>query len=170
MRRSNYGIGTFFTTRFSPREFTGQAIAETDFFAVLEAATTAPSCFNEQPWRFVLGTKEAFLDILLPGNVEWAKAADRFILICAEPAYKRNGKPNRYAAFDSGTAWGYMTMEALNRGIYLHAMAGFDAQKASEVFELGELMPLAVVACGYTAQAHTATPRMPLNEVVIDKR
>lgn len=170
MRSSNYGIGSFFTTRFSPREFTGQAIDEADFFAVLEAATTAPSCFNEQPWRFALGSKAMFLDILLPGNVEWAKDADRFILICAKTVFKRNGKPNRYAAFDSGTAWGYMTMEALRRGISLHAMAGFDAKKASEVFDLGDLEPLAVVACGFTAQAHTATPRLPLEEVVIDRR
>lgn len=170
MRESRYGIGKFFKERFSPRKFKDKAIGEEEFFAILEAGSTAPSCYNEQPWRFVLGKKKDFLKILLPGNAEWAEDADRFILLCAETEYKRNGKMNRYAAFDSGTAWGYMTMEAHSRGIAMHAMAGFDTKKAVEVFNLGDLNPLAVIALGYSEQPHTMTPRMALEDTIIDRR
>lgn len=170
MRSGKYGIDPFFKARFSPRQFEAKAIGEVDFFAILEAASTAPSCFNEQPWRFVLGSHQSFLEILAPANAEWAKNADRLILICAEENYRRNGKPNGYALFDSGTAWGYMTMEAYRRGIFLHAMAGFDAKKARETFDLGALKPLAVVAMGFSQEAHTMTPRMTLQELIVDRR
>jgi nitroreductase len=170
MRETTYGIDPFFTTRFSPRVFTGKAISDADFFAVLEAGGTAPSCFNEQPWRFVIGKRSDFLSILAPANAEWAAGADRFILVCTQPAYRRNGKTNRHAEFDSGTAWGFMTLEGMKRGIYLHAMAGFDAQKAVSVFGLGEVKPMAVVALGYPGEPHTATSRMGLDEVIIDRR
>ena len=170
MRESRYGIGAFFKARFSPRVFLDRSISEEDFLAILEAGGTAPSCFNEQPWRFILGKKAAFLDILAPANAEWAKGADRFILVCSEPEFKQNGKLNRYAAFDCGTAWGYMTMEAHSRGVAMHAMAGFDSKKAVEVFKVGDLNPLAVIALGYAGEAHTMTPRLSLEEVVIDRR
>lgn len=170
MRESRYGIDAFFRMRFSPRKFRDESIGEEAFLAILEAGSTAPSCFNEQPWRFVLGRKKDFLKILLPGNAEWAKDADRFILLCAEPEFKRNGKLNRYASFDSGTAWGYMTMEAHVRGIGMHAMAGFESKKAVEVFKLEDLSPLAVIALGYSDEAHTMTPRLGLDEVIIDRR
>jgi len=168
VRTSVYDIDGFFKQRFSPREFSGRMIEERDFLAILEAGSTAPSCFNEQPWRFVISQdKEKFLDILTPANREWAKEAAAFILICAEPVYARNGKENRYAAFDSGTSWGYMTYEAFRRGIFMHAMAGFDSQKAKADFEIDTLLPLAVIALGYTEQAHLMTPRRQLSEVVI---
>ncbi len=170
MRESRYGIGAFFTERFSPTVFLERSIGEKDFLAILEAASTAPSCYNEQPWRFVLGSREDFLKILAPANAEWAESADRFILLCAETEFKRNGKLNRYASFDSGTAWGYMTMEAHARGIAMHAMAGFDSKKAVEVFKLGDVNPLAVIALGYSEQSHTKTPRMALEELLIDRR
>jgi nitroreductase len=170
MRESRYGIGEFFRERFSPTLFLDRSIGEEDFLAILEAGSTAPSCYNEQPWRFVLGSKKHFLKVLAPANGEWAKRADRFILLCSESEFKRNGKMNRYAAFDSGTAWGYMTMEAHRRGIAMHAMAGFDTKKAVELFNVGDLNPLAVIALGYSEQPHTMTPRMALEDIIIDRR
>jgi nitroreductase len=49
MRISEKGIGEAFLKRFSPRSFLDRPIGEADMCALIEAAGTAPSSFNEQP-------------------------------------------------------------------------------------------------------------------------
>ncbi len=167
MRATHYDLDPFFSRRFSPTEFLDKPIADADLMAILEAAGTAPSCFNEQPWRFVLADHGVMVSLLAEANQAWASKAARLLLVAADGHFVRNGKPNGYAAFDSGTAWGYLGMEAFKRGIMVHAMAGFDAAKASEVLLLGELKPLAMVALGYSEQTHTQTPRKGLDEIIL---
>ena len=164
-----------FRQRFSPQAFTDPHISKETLMAILEAGTTAPSCFNEQPWRFVLGKKEDFMEILTAGNREWCAALETFVLLCAAPRYGHLSKDgthheNRWASFDTGTCWGFMTLEGLKRGVYLHAMAGFDREKARERFSLDTLAPQAVIAFGAGAdQPPEWTPRKPLEAVIIDR-
>lgn len=167
MRQSIAPLSPFFKGRFSPRVFDDPSVSAEDVEAILEAASTAPSCFNEQPWRFVLADKEAFFALLTPGNLEWCRSLETFVLLCAAPAFERNGKPNAWARFDCGTAWGYMTYEAFERGIYLHAMAGFDARAAVERFGLQGLDPIAVIAFGKKPQPADFTPRKPLRSLLL---
>lgn len=167
MRKTRYDIDTFFLERYSPRQFISAEVEDEDFEAILEAGSTAPSCYNEQPWRFVLGPKERFLSILSPGNGEWCQALERFILLCSEPEYVHNRKPNAWASFDCGTAWGYMTMEAHRRGIAMHAMAGYDRDKAIVEFQLGRLRPEAVIVLGVAPSADEFTSRRPLEELIV---
>jgi len=167
MRTSKFLIETFFLTRYSPREFRSADVADEDLLGILEAASTAPSCFNEQPWRFVLADKKKFYDILTPGNMEWCQNLKTFVLICSVPTYARNGRTNHWASFDCGTAWGYMTMEAAHRGYALHAMAGFDRGKARTLFDLGEWQPEAVIAFGVAPHSEEEmSPRRPLEESI----
>ena len=46
---------------------------------LIEAARFAPSCFNEQPWRFIIADEEESLkkirNVLMPGNQIWANKA-----------------------------------------------------------------------------------------------
>lgn len=170
MRQTHFGIDEQFLKRFSPRSFRSEPIGESDLKALLEAATTAPSCFNEQPWCFVLGDKEDFLSILTKANAAWAKSAVSFVLIASRKEFSRNAKPNRWHAYDCGTAMGYMILEALRRNIYAHPMAGFNAAKAAELFGLSELELHAVVALGYSDESHSMTPRKSLDEIVVDRR
>lgn len=170
MRPSQFGIDTAFSKRFSPVRFRDEAIKEEDILAVIEAATTAPSCFNEQPWRFVLGEKETFLSLLTPKNAAWASGAPLLMLLCSTQNFAYNGKPNRWHAFDSGTAMGYLILEALRRDIYVHPMGGFSAEKANERFGLMGLDAHAVLALGYTDEPHAMTPRLSVDELIIDRR
>ena len=170
MRPTHFGIDEQFLKRFSPRRFRSDPIDDKTLKALIEAASTAPSCFNEQPWLFVIGKKEDFLSILTEKNAVWAKDAAAFVLIASRASFSRNGRPNRWHGFDSGTAMGYLILEALKRDIYAHPMAGFDAQKAAEVFGLGDLDFYAVVALGYSDEPHTMTPRKVLDEIIIDRR
>ena len=170
MRTSQYGIGDAFLKRFSPTRFSDRPVAERDLMAVLEAATTAPSCFNEQPWRFVLGERETFLEILAEKNAAWAASAPLFVLVCSTQTFAHNRKPNRWHAFDAGTGMGYLILEALRRDIYVHPMGGFSVEGAVERFGLLGLEPHAVLALGYTQEPHAMTPRLGVDEIVIDRR
>ncbi len=169
-RTAHYNINPLFKSRYSPREFLDKEIQEEDLYALLEAASTAPSCFNEQPWRFVLGYREKFMEILAEANREWNQDTKAFILICSKNNFARNNKINGYSSFDSGTAWGYMTIEGETRGISLHAMAGFSKEKAREIFKLEEdLTPEAVIALGYAEVAKELTPRKPLEDLILKR-
>lgn len=170
MRLSQFDIDEAFLKRFSPKKFLSKPVSEDDLLAVLEAASTAPSCFNEQPWRFVLGDKEDFLEILTQKNAAWAAEAPMLMLVCSTLTFAYNRKPNRWHAYDSGTAMGYLILEALRRGIYVHPMGGFSVDRAKENFGLMGLEPMAVLAIGYSEEAHTMTPRLGMGEILIDRR
>jgi nitroreductase len=63
---------------------------------------------------------------------------------------KPNGQFNRTHAFDTGTAWGYLGLEALRKGLIVHGMGGFDPEKAKEILNVPENYEVhAVVAIGY---------------------
>ncbi len=167
MRQSKHPIDPFFTERFSPRAFGQSAIEPLDLEAILEAASTAPSCFNDQPWRFVLAPHERILPLLAEANAAWCAPLETFVLLCATPRFSRNDQPNAYSRFDCGAAWGYMTLEAHRRGIFLHAMAGFDAEAARESLALGDLDPVAIIAFGREPEPAEFTPRKPLSDLVL---
>lgn len=170
MRSSENGIGEAFLKRFSPRSFLDKPIAEADMRALIEAAGTAPSSFNEQPWVFVRGEREDFLAVLSEKNAERMASAAAFLLVCSHPEYSHNDKPNRWHAYDSGTAMGFLILEALRRNIYVHPMGGYDVSAATERFGLEGLEPHALLALGYTDAPHTMTPRKPIDEIILDRR
>ena len=74
MRNTKHDLDIFFKDRYSPREFVSADISENDFEAIIEATTTAPSCFNVQPWRFYTADKEKFFNVLNTGGVSSATA------------------------------------------------------------------------------------------------
>lgn len=122
--------------------------------ALLEAARYAPTCNNEQPWRFLIASDKDKLtrmrEVLDPGNQKWANRAPVLILIAAEKTFLKKGSNNRWSIFDSGTAWGYLSLEAQRRGLITHGMGGFCVEKAREVFNIPEQYEIiTVIAVGY---------------------
>lgn len=126
-----------FIERWSPRAFSSDPIAEEDIQTLFEAARWAPSCFNEQPWRFVYASQpndlEKFRTVLAEGNQVWANSAPLLVLIFSKNNFTQNGKPNRWANFDTGAAWMSLALQAHQLGLFTHAMGGFDADKALAV-------------------------------------
>ena len=47
--------GVQMVERWSPRAFTGEAMPQDQLMSLFEAARWAPSAFNAQPWRFLVG-------------------------------------------------------------------------------------------------------------------
>ena len=148
-----YDILDEIKNRWSPRAFSRDELSMEDIFGILEAARFAPSCFNEQPWRFVLAISQEdrtkMVSILSDSNKLWADKAPVLLLILAKKNFDYNGKENRWSSFDCGTFWGFLSLEANRRGLITHAMAGFNVIKAREVFKITEeYMPMTVVALG----------------------
>lgn len=133
---------------------------------IFEAARWAPSCFNEQPWAWVIatvedpGAHERAGSILTDGNA-WARKAAVLALSLARREFTRNGKPNRHAWHDVGAASENLFLEATNQGLSMHEMAGFDREKARELFALPDGWdPVAMIAIGYPGDPESLPPNL----------
>ena len=124
--------------RYSPRQFTTREITEEKLHLIFDAARRTASAFNEQPWTFVYAHKsdtenfDKLSSVLKEGNA-WAKEAAVLVLSFAKMHFDRNGRENRHALHDTGQAVAQMTIQAVNEGIYVHQMAGFDRESALQV-------------------------------------
>jgi len=147
--------------RWSPRAFAAnRKIDHETLLACLEAARWAPSCFGDEPWRFIVCDKntdeaawERLLGCLAPKNQLWAKSAPVLLLACAVANF-RKGNPNRWGQYDTGAASISLCVQAEAMGLASHQMGGFDADAARAAFSIpGEVTPMAAIALGYQAPA-----------------
>lgn len=173
-RTTSATIAQIFTERWSSRMFSGASLSKEQQASLFEAARWAPSCFNEQPWFFLLPKdekrKEEFFQLLLPGNQEWVSQAAILCFVVARRHFKLNNKLNRHNAFDAGAAWASLALQAQTLGLSAHAMAGYDNEAAYAVLEINKETHevLAAIAIGVPAAAAAAeerTQRKPLAEV-----
>jgi len=143
-RHADHEILPLFIERWSPRSFTDETISTEDVSRMIEAARWAPSAFNCQPWAFIYarrGTAEwdRFVDLLMPYNQGWAKSASALIYVLSAPTFIAEGKAElqatSHASFSTGTAWGYLALQAQAMGWIAHGMAGIEADRI--VAELG---------------------------------
>jgi nitroreductase len=147
--------------RRSPRAFDDREVDPSDLRALFEAARWAASAYNEQPWRYIVGTRgtpahDRLLESLVPANRRWAQAAPVLALSVARTCFTRNDKANRHALHDTGAASAQLTLEATARGLAIHQMAGFDAARARGLFGIPEgFEPVAALAIGYPGTADT---------------
>lgn len=142
--------------RWSPVAFAARPVDPDTVRSLLEAARWAPSAYNEQPWAYLVATKqdpEAFarlLDCLVPGNQAWAQHAPVLMIGLASTHLARNGQPNRHALHDLGQASALLTVEASSRGLQVHQMGGIDAAAIVERYGLPEgVEAITGLAIGY---------------------
>lgn len=141
-------------TRWSPRAFSNEMIKVETVKELLRAASTAPSCFNEQPWRYIVGFKgdetyQRITECLVEFNQNWTKTAPVLLLGIARKEFARNGNPNPHAWHDLGAASAYLTMKAMEQEIFVHQMAGFSSEKAKESFGISaEFEVVTAIALG----------------------
>ncbi|MGR8919662.1 MAG: nitroreductase family protein [Gammaproteobacteria bacterium] len=123
--------------RWSPRAFADREVSTQALEQLLEAARWAPSCYNDQPWFFVVGRRghgDAYarlLETLIEYNQSWAATAPVLLLGLAREAFARNGKPNEHAWYDLGQAMGGLLAQATALSLSVHQMAGFDRAAAA---------------------------------------
>lgn len=148
--------------RWSPRAFADRPVEPDKLRSLLEAARWAPSSYNEQPWAFVMATREQpeqferLLGCLLPGNQAWAKAAPVLMISVAKLRFDRNATHNRTAYHDLGLAAAQLTLQATALGLAVHQMAGIHLDQARETYGIPEgYDPVAGIAIGYPGDPET---------------
>ncbi len=156
---NEYPIDDNIANRWSGRAFAAKLVEDEVLMSLFEAARWAPSAFNEQPWRFVVGIKgdSNFVkigDVLDPFNQKWALNAPVLIQVLAKKSFTQNGKANTHYMHDVGQAMANLSIEATRHNLNVHQMAGFDKQKAAEYFiNSDDFAPVTVVAVGYRGSA-----------------
>ena len=177
LKAEQNSLDQLITERWSPRAFQDKEIEIATLFEIFNMARWSPSSYNEQPWRFLIGKKmegdtyRYLYKSLTDFNQSWASMAPVLILACAKKNFTQNGKPNPHYRYDLGQIAAHLSLKALDEGIYVHQMAGFDAEQCVEQFEIPkEYEPVTIIAMGYPGEAERLEEDLQEQEEEMSKR
>lgn len=163
--------------RWSPRAFADRPIEPDKLLSIFEAARWAASASNEQPWAFLVATRQDpknyadMVGVLVEFNRTWANRVPVLILTLAHTQFEKDGRPNRHAFYDLGQAAANLALQATALGLSAHQMAGFDAEAARERFAVpAGWEPVSVIAVGYPGNLQSLTERLQQREMAERKR
>jgi nitroreductase len=180
---TSYPIHYLIRRRWSPRSFADKMVEGEKIVRILEAARWSPSWRNDQPWRFIVATKEnpeeyrRLFDCLKPGNQRWAGQAPVLMIAVAKKGYDHGPQYNPVTLYDTGQAVAQLTIEALSHGLYVHQMGGIHVERICETYCIpGTFAPVVALALGYLGKSADLPSdlrereegprrRLPLNEI-----
>ena len=140
--------------RRAKRALSEEHIPDHKLERIMTAATYAPSCSNNQPWRFVVVTERSKLgalhEALSPGNY-WMKKAPAVVVVATRPDLDARLSDRReYALLGCGLATENLMLQAFKEGLIAHAIAGFDPLVVKKRFGIPEeYIVITLVALGY---------------------
>jgi nitroreductase len=184
---TEYPILPQLTQRRSPRAYADQPVPTEVLQQLFTAASSAASCFGEQPWRFVVGSKVSSPDVfqkilgtLAEFNQGWAKNASAIALAVAKTTFSHDSNPNAWAKHDVGQAVATLAIQGVELGVQIHQMAGFSQDAARAAFQIpADYELVSVFTIGYPGSPDTlADPlkereiaprsRRPLGEIMFE--
>lgn len=168
---AEYPVHELILKRWSPRAFADRPVEPEKLLSLLEAARWAPSSYNQQPWNFILATKDnpdeynRLLSVLIEFNQSWAKTAPILLLAVAKRHFD-DGKPNRHALHDVGLALENLVLQATALDLFVHQAAGFDVDKARAVYQIPEeYEPATAVVIGYAGDPEVLSEKLREREL-----
>lgn len=96
------------------------------------SASLAPSCFNNQPWRFVFVRDPEVLEEMhgaLSKDNDWIKDASMIIAVFSRKEDDCVIRDREYHLFDVGMATAFIILRATELGLVAHPVAGFSPRK-----------------------------------------
>lgn len=158
--------------RRSVRHFNNRIeVSDAEVNLLLEAAVTAPTAGNIQPWRFVVvRSPEARERLAQAMGQRWATAAPVVIVVCVDPRpcaarYGARGEA-LYSIQDSAAAVTTILLAAVDRGLASCWIGAFDDEAVREAIGVAKpITPIAVLPVGRSAEAAAKPLRRPLSEV-----
>ena len=183
-RQSKYKINSLILNRWSPRSMTGEELDEDTIMSLFEAARWAPSSYNNQPWRFIYAKRntshwDKLFNLLAEPNKVWTKNAAVLIVVVSRKNFEHNEKYSITHQYDAGAAWENLALEASSRGLAVHAMQGFDYERARIDLQIPDTFDvMAMIAIGKKGPKENLPSelqnkelpnnRKPLNEIVME--
>jgi nitroreductase len=169
---TTYPIEPLLRQRWSPRAFADRPVEPEKLLRLWEAARWSASCANQQPWYFLVATKEdaieyaRLLSCLRETNQQWAAHAPVLMVSVTKLSFDMNGQPNRYAFHDVGLAVANLIVQATALGLYVHQMAGFYPEKVRELYGVpDDFEPVAGIVLGYPGDPAVLSEELRQREV-----
>jgi len=151
------------------------------------AASLAPSCFNNQPWRFVFVHDHEVLKALhgtLSRGNEWAQKASMIIAAFSKKELDCDLHGREYYLFGVGMATAFLVLRATELGLVAHPIAGYHEDQVKEVLDIPEEMTvITLIMVGkhsreigpllsekQAADEVARPPRKPLSEIAFENR
>jgi len=119
-----------------PIGITGELIRD-----LAKSAQLTPSCFNNQPWRFVFVYDPDVLKQLhgaMSRGNEWVQAASMIVAVFSRKDYDCQVQGRNYYLFDTGMATAFLILRAAELGLVAHPIAGYDEGKVKEILDIPE--------------------------------
>ena len=176
MRKSNYDILPEILNRWSARAMSGEEMSDEELMPLFEAARWAPSSYNNQPWRFIYAKRntpywDKLFNLMVEFNQSWAKNAACLIVLVSHKNYERNNEFARTHSFDTGSAWENLAIEGTRKGFVVHAMEGFDYDKAKKDLNVPDDYSVeCMIAIGKKADISTLPKEMQEKEKLSDRK
>ena len=140
--------------RRAKRAYSEKPIPEDMIGRIMTAATYAPSCFNNQSWRFMVVSDASGLALIHEALTDanyWVKKSPLILVIATKPDLDCQLSDRRdYAFFDCGMAAENLMLQAFKEGLYAHALAGFDPLRVKKNFSIPEeFIVISLMAVGF---------------------
>jgi len=136
------------------------------------SAILAPSCFNNQPTRFVFVYDPNVLmkmrEALSQGN-QWAHTASMIIAVFSKKEDDCMIKDREYHHFDCGLASGLLILRATELGLVAHPIAGYSPKKTKEILGIPEeYQVITLIIVG--KHSDTISPSLSEKQVELEKK
>jgi nitroreductase len=109
---------------------------------MVDCARIMCSCFNKQPWRFIVSLSEPTLQNLkknaLSAGNSWAYDASAIIAVTSAEDLDCIIKDRKYYAFDTGLATAALILRATDLGWVAHPIAGYNPDTVKEILNIPE--------------------------------
>jgi nitroreductase len=150
--------------RRATRAISQEPLPESMVAELMEAVRLTPSCFNNQPWRYLfLESSEALAkghEVLSTGNRTWATRAP--LLIVGYSRREDDCLPSDgrvYHQFDLGMSAMNLMLAATHHGLVARPMSGFNPEKVRQLFGLDASQePLVMIAVGRQSSDESYLP------------
>ncbi|MGB5909626.1 MAG: nitroreductase family protein [Promethearchaeia archaeon] len=110
-----------------------------------KSAQLAPSCFNNQPWRYIFVRDKEILKSIygtLTKTNKWVELSSLIIAVYSDKKLDCVIRERNYYLFDTGIATGFIILRATELGLVAHPIAGFNEEAAKRVLGIPEEMRL----------------------------
>ncbi|HBN83413.1 MAG TPA: nitroreductase family protein [Clostridiales bacterium] len=157
--------------RKSTRSFKQDDIPVGKITRLLDAARSAPSAGNRQPWHFYIIKDRQIKEKLCAAAYQQRFILDApvSIVVCADldrsaAKYGERGR-SLYAIQDTAAAIENLLLCVTDEGLAACWCGAFDEGQVSELLNLGSLRPVAIIPIGYSASDTKKTSRRPIEEI-----